>query len=278
MPRREYANIECVVCHETKPRAARGMCRACYARWQKTGTVEYRRQPKVCTVEGCERKTHADGLCSMHWQRLRRTGEIGGAAPNKLTPTGQSSHELYPTWENAKRRDLDPVWAEFPVFVLAVGERPSRRHRLVRRDLTKPLGPLNFEWREPVISKEPGETLTDFNARYKRATREQYGHAHREHRLVSKYGLTLPQLTVMAEAQDRKCAICGEHETEMRNGLVRHLAVDHDHKTGKVRALLCQPCNKGLGHFKDDIGLLLKAAAYLRKHEQEPLAPPPTKA
>lgn len=268
MPKRVYADIECVICHETKPRAGRGMCRACYGRWQKTGTVAYKRQPKICTVENCGRKTHADGLCSMHWQRLRRTGEIGGAEPNKITPTGQSGHEMYPTWENAKRRDLAPVWLDFAVFTADIGDRPSRKHRLARKDRTKPLGPDNFEWREPVISKEPGETLTAFNARYKRAMREQYGHTHRESDLLARYGLTYPQLAAMAEAQGNCCAICGEREKDTgRHGDVKHLAVDHDHGTGKIRQLLCASCNTGLGKFRDDPQIIAKALAYLLKHK-----------
>jgi hypothetical protein len=132
--------------------------------------------------------------------------------------------------------------------------------------MTKPLGPDNFEWREPLTSKLPGETPAEFNTRYHALARSQHGHAHRESGLLNRYGLTLPQLTSMAEAQEHKCAICGQPETELRNGLPRHLAVDHDHATGKVRALLCSACNTGLGKFKDDISLLAAAIAYLQKH------------
>ena len=65
----------------------------------------------------------------------------------------------------------------------------------------------------------------------------------------------------MLKAQNGNCAICGS-----AGGARRH-AVDHDHVTSKVRALLCMDCNTGLGKFKDDPELLMAAAAYLNKHD-----------
>ena len=63
----------------------------------------------------------------------------------------------------------------------------------------------------------------------------------------------------MFEYQGGKCAICEEQcLTE------RELAVDHCHKTGKVRGLLCMRCNTALGSFKDDLLLLEKAMFYLK--------------
>ena len=51
-----------------------------------------------------------------------------------------------------------------------------------------------------------------------------------------------------------ECVICGSQEP---------LVVDHDHKTGKVRGMLCNHCNRGLGHFRDSPMLLEFAAQYL---------------
>lgn len=52
----------------------------------------------------------------------------------------------------------------------------------------------------------------------------------------------------------KQCVICGSEE---------RLVVDHDHKTGKIRGMLCNHCNRGLGHFRDDPTLLEFAAQYL---------------
>ena len=63
------------------------------------------------------------------------------------------------------------------------------------------------------------------------------------------------------KASTHACVICGAEET---------LVVDHDHKTGQVRGLLCNHCNRGLGHFRDDPTLLEFAAQYLYASAEHP--------
>lgn len=69
----------------------------------------------------------------------------------------------------------------------------------------------------------------------------------------------------MVEAQDGLCAICGRPETtrSCASGEPRRLSVDHDHVTGQVRGLLCHGCNVAIGHFGDDVEVLLSAVRYL---------------
>ncbi len=69
----------------------------------------------------------------------------------------------------------------------------------------------------------------------------------------------------MIDSQDNLCAICNKPETQVRQGLVIKLAVDHCHKTGIVRGLLCTKCNKGLGMFLDNSDNLIKASEYLNQ-------------
>jgi hypothetical protein len=82
----------------------------------------------------------------------------------------------------------------------------------------------------------------------------------RKYSIKKRYGLSLDDYEAMFEAQEGKCKIC---KTE---SLV--LAIDHCHSTGKIRGLLCDRCNHGLGHFKDDINLLIKAIEYLNTTEK----------
>lgn len=72
--------------------------------------------------------------------------------------------------------------------------------------------------------------------------------------------------TFMRTAQKNVCAICLKPERVKLHGTVKSLAVDHDHKTGQVRGLLCSSCNLGLGRFHDSITNLERAAEYLRRN------------
>jgi hypothetical protein len=63
--------------------------------------------------------------------------------------------------------------------------------------------------------------------------------------------------------QNNSCAICGIHISELKTNLV----VDHDYETLKVRGLLCNNCNVGLGLFRDNQEILAMAIEYLIKHE-----------
>jgi len=82
--------------------------------------------------------------------------------------------------------------------------------------------------------------------------------------LFKKYGLTKALFERLLTSQNYKCAICG---VAIADDHTCH--VDHDHQTGKVRGLLCSRCNTGIGQFKDDPDLLLRAAAYLQRHHGE---------
>lgn len=77
--------------------------------------------------------------------------------------------------------------------------------------------------------------------------------------ILATYGITAEEYRAIYEAQGGKCAIC-----QRATGASKKLSVDHDHKTGEVRGLLCTPCNRDvLGHLRDSISALLRAVRYL---------------
>ena len=84
--------------------------------------------------------------------------------------------------------------------------------------------------------------------------------------LRDSFDLSLDEYSKMLEAQDGKCAICNHPETHRRNGKLKALAVDHSHKTGAIRGLLCSDCNTGIGKLKDDPEVLRSAIRYLEYH------------
>ncbi|MCA1696558.1 MAG: endonuclease VII domain-containing protein [Actinobacteria bacterium] len=99
--------------------------------------------------------------------------------------------------------------------------------------------------------------------------KKNYRTSVRAYRLQKLFGITLEQYQAMFAAQGGVCAICGEPERQVRKSSSPvELAVDHDHETGVIRALLCNNCNKGLGCLMDSPELLRRAALYLEKHRR----------
>lgn len=95
-----------------------------------------------------------------------------------------------------------------------------------------------------------------------KAIRQRYRHK----RTVERYGLTPETYNELLLAQGSACAICGTKEP---GGNGNKFVIDHCHKTGKTRGLLCTKCNSGLGMFEDDVGAMAVAIAYLHDHRGE---------
>ena len=85
---------------------------------------------------------------------------------------------------------------------------------------------------------------------------------------LRKFGLSYEDYEQMHKQQKGLCAICNNPETFVHSKTkeLARLAVDHCHLTGKTRKLLCKNCNTGLGSFKDNQDVLLKAMQYLKDH------------
>ena len=80
-------------------------------------------------------------------------------------------------------------------------------------------------------------------------------------RLQREYGITINDYEKIFEEQGGCCAICGIHQSELK----KSLDIDHCHTSGKVRGLLCNKCNQGLGLFQEERDFLASAISYLQQ-------------
>lgn len=85
---------------------------------------------------------------------------------------------------------------------------------------------------------------------------------------LGRHGLTVEDWDRMMADQEGKCAICGKVPGATMGVDKNRLVIDHSHTTGKVRALLCDFCNRGIGMFFDDPELLVAAAEYCKRFEE----------
>lgn len=81
--------------------------------------------------------------------------------------------------------------------------------------------------------------------------------------LRQRHGLSVEEYERIFATQGAGCAICGSKESRSCSG---HFHVDHDHATGRVRGILCQPCNTALGQLCESETILFACIEYLRKH------------
>lgn len=148
-------------------------------------------------------------------------------------------------------------WPDFWDFVKEVGDRPHERSNLRRRDESRPFGPENWYWAEPIPESEGVNESREKRNAYMRAWNAKNPHRKKEYDLRKLFGISLAEYEKLLSEQDGKCAICRQPDKTFS------LAVDHCHGTNRIRGLLCHLCNRALGMFKDSPELLRKAIEYL---------------
>ena len=130
----------------------------------------------------------------------------------------------------------------------------------MRSNHTKSCGCYNNDLRKSRVNE-----LNGFFSHGKSNTREYHRDWETKKRLNKNYSLSLEDYNNLYKKQNGVCAICSRVETRLHpaHGRMYSLLVDHDHKTGKVRGLLCHHCNLVLGHAKDETLTLKNAITYL---------------
>jgi hypothetical protein len=119
-----------------------------------------------------------------------------------------------------------------------------------KESLNKPANKIKYKIRQKIWKDNNGERIYQYN---------------RSAHLKQRYGITINEYNDLLVKQNVRCAICDS--TNTKDGKAKKFYIDHDHKTGKIRGLLCRHCNLLLGFSNDDVNILLKSINYLLRHK-----------
>ena len=257
----------CVTCSKWYPIFSEGRCRNCFAVWAKAQGYPDEAMPPLCKADACDDYAVKLGFCDRHYRRFKDHGHT-----DKVRQVGdgeRQKHPYYNNWIYFRRQGvLCDEWHDFDTFIACVGERPSDRHRLWRKDMGAVYGPDNFEWRQARFERAYSGKSPEETREYKNrsnALRREIPKYWVKGNLKKLYNITVEQYDELLAAQGGTCAVCDKTEDLTPQGEHQLLAVDHDHATYEIRGLLCRNHNMLLGLACDDPTLLEKAAAYLRK-------------
>lgn len=234
---------------------ARGLCSKHYQRLRNS--EDFTPQPKPdperpCSADGCTNYGHLKGMCTKHYHRMRRHGTTDDSVPKAAA-------------ECSVEGCTD--------FVRARGLCAMHVGRWYRTGSTDP-GPIDpFKRCGQCERLLPREQFPNT----KRRVCEDCWPLYRQEQLAKQMQPRLGKkfrhtVTTLIAAQGNRCAICGCLGEDAPR---KRLVLDHDHATGRIRAMLCLQCNSGLGQFRDSPELLAAAIRYLQEHrpgdEQLPL-------
>ena len=193
----------------------------------------------TCTLDGCDRAHKARGYCQTHYMQYKRGVPLVAAI-------------------KVRQRDK-------PDCCSADGcDQPVKSKGLCKMHYQRTL-------RHGHVKNRP--RISDYtDCLIPSCDNKTYAlglcHAHYiKERKWKAFGITAHKYIEMLDAQGGLCLICDKPEraTDGNSGKVRDMAIDHCHKTLKVRGLLCSNCNRGVGLMCDDPNILRKAADYLEK-------------
>ena len=192
----------------------------------------------TCSIGACEGEHLARGWCGAHYERWRRYGD----------PLGEISEP-----------------ADFSHVPVGRPHRLSDRNEETQTALCAVCGPVQIRWC-PKGAAGYWRCLIGFQAsRWRDNVRQKElraagrppraGAAARVlRRRLRRYGLTVDAYDDLVKRYGGRCGICRKSA---------ELHIDHDHKTGKIRGLLCGSCNRGIGLFGDSPIQLRAAILYL---------------
>lgn len=130
-----------------------------------------------------------------------------------------------------------------------------KQYYIANKDRLRKLGKSYYIKNKDKLDKQIKEYKLNNVVKYRKYNRNRL--------LQIGYNITIEQYNEMFSRQNGKCAICGVHQSKLK----KTLGVDHNHKTGINRKLLCCSCNIGLGMFKESMKILENAFEYLKRYD-----------
>ena len=195
-------------------------------------------QPTCSASEDCDRTDLVgyDKFCRKHYQRWRTTGDPL-TEPRNVSAEVSARKTHAETQTGLRQCNVCSEFKPLDDFAESATNRNGR-----------------------FPSCKPCRKATAKVAHQRRVQHDPEGHRrrYRNRHLQSSYGLSVDEYDAMVAAQHGKCAACGAKTK---------LVLDHDHETGHVRGLICNPCNLALGFAEDSIKRLEQLRTYLYKHK-----------
>lgn len=254
--------------------------------------------PETCKAEECDKPTTARGLCTKHYYGAKSAGTLDEVAPKIHPPCERcggeipqarrygakfcstsckdaemDSRKVAAVAERRGPRRTECTWCQTPIDQVRSDQRFCSRKcaddwrndqtRLRTLRAKKALDRPCEVCGEQIPAARPTQAIycSPECKRVGLMSSPKARTAMIEANRNRLYGITMAQYRDMLTEQGGVCAICRTNEWP---GKGPH--VDHDHKTGKVRGILCHKCNLGLGKFNDDVALMREAIKYLELH------------
>jgi len=223
-----FANISALLTVTLAPRQ----------KWQNVGRADMLGEDEMQIPE-ChpERISYCKGLCKSCYQKQWRAGDIERIRSQERVHRNNNKEKINAYVREWKSEHKDSVKAGHKKYRENNADTLLSKHR-----------EYNSNNREKI----------NLNNRI-------YNYTHPDSKmsthLTNRYKITKTEYDNMFSLQNGVCAICGN------TGGKKRLCVDHNHITGKIRGLLCDGCNVGIGRLKDSVSLVEKALDYLKLHE-----------
>lgn len=199
---------------------------------------------KVCIIEDCQMESRSLELCRKHYRRFKKYGD-----PNFLhsrtCPNCQKNYGAVYAFQK---------WCSDDCKIAATRSESWKSWYAKNREKQ-----LEYSSKYYIDNKSK---IIERTKKWVSEQKENDPEYHRKRIRRARYGISQSEFEEKLSQQKNSCYICNQ-KFSLGKDKTKTPYVDHDHKTGKVRALLCHHCNLFIGHSRDNIEILANAITYL---------------